>query len=279
MKKTITWILIIVLSLSLFGGCGNAKTTEEAEADVGSTPPSDADFIANLTKGLEARWELTNSDAYSDTSAMSTAEEQKADTLFVNAELDAIGNLDDYQFEDAELKALAETYMKGLNLQKDGIPYQGTNDSANLEKTWTLGYYYRVICIADFYHNYGLTVDEKYQQTLEDFVAESTTAKKEIAIQDFVNDLAATISYTKDEESSDEYSSYYTTVIENTTEYEISTLYIYVDFLDADGVVIYQGIDSIENFQPGTKVKSKVFCSNEDGQAETMQYKITAYTN
>ena len=279
MKKTITWILIIVLSLSLFGGCGNAKTTEEAEADVGSTPPSDADFIANLTKGLESRWELSNSDAYSDTSAMSTAEEQKADTLVVNAELDAIGNLDDYQFEDAELKALAETYMKGLNLQKDGIPYRGTNDSASLEKTWYLGYYYRVICIADFYHNYGLTVDEKYQQTLEDFVAESTTAKKEIAIQDFVNDLAATISYTKDEESSDEYSSYYTTVIENTTEYEISTLYIYVDFLDADGVVIYQGIDSIENFQPGTKVKSKVFCSNEDGQAETMQYKITAYTN
>ena len=279
MKKTITWILIIVLSLSLFGGCGNAKITEEAEADTGSTPPSDADFIANLTKGLESRWELTNSDAYNDTSAMSTAEEQKADTLFVNAELDAIGNLDDYQFEDAELKALAETYMKGLNLQKDGIPYRGTNDSANREKTWNLGYYYRVICIADFYHNYGLTVDEKYQKTLDDFVAESTTAKKEIAIQDFVNDLAATISYTKDEESSDEYSSYYTTVIENTTEYEISTLFIEVDFLDADGVVIFQGNDSIENFQPGTKVKSRVFCSNEDGQAETMQYKITAYTN
>lgn len=275
MKKAIALILASVISFSLICGCGNSATAEKENAT-----PTDADFIVNLGKGLDARWALTNSDAYSDeaTASMSAADLQKSYATCVNAELDAIGKLEDYQFEDSELKTLAETYVKGLNLQKDGVTYIGTTDSTSYDRTWTLGYYYRAVCIAELYNNYGLTVDEKYKTDLNDFVAESTTAKKQIAIQDFVDALPDKLSYTKDEETSDEWTTYYKTVIENTTDYEITNLEIDVDFLDASGVVIAQTSDYLQNIQPGAKVQSKLMYSNNDGKFETMQYKVTAYT-
>ena len=255
------------MSFSLICGCSNSAK---------NTTLTDADFIVNLGKGLEARWTLVNSEETS--VAMSAAEQQKADMLYVNAELDAIGNLDDYQFEDAELKTLAETYMKGLSLQKDGIPYRSTTDYNNIQETWSLGYYYRAVCVAELYNKYGLTVDEKFQKELNDFVAESTTAKKQIAIQDFVNELPDKLSYVKDVESSDEWTTYYKTIIENTTDYEISSLEIDIDFLDASGVVIAQTTEYLQNIRPGAKVQSKIFYDNSDGKFETMQYKVTAYT-
>ena len=132
--------------------------------------------------------------------------------------------------------------------------------------------------MTELYNNYGLTVDEKYQKDLNDFVAESTTAKKQITIQDFVNDLSDKLSYVKDEETSDDWGSYYKAVIENTTDYEITNLEIDVDFLDASGVVIAQTTDYLQNIQPGAKVQSKIYYSNDEGKFETMQYKVTAYT-
>ena len=74
------------------------------------------------------------------------------------------------------------------------------------------------------------------------------------------------------------WTTYYKTVIENTTDYEITNLEIDVDFLDASGVVIAQTSDYLQNIQPGAKVQSKLMYSNNDGKFETMQYKVTAYT-
>ena len=109
MKKTIALILTSIMSFALICGCGNSATAEKENAVL-----SDADFIVNLGKGLEARWALNDSEDYNAEAlaTMSAAEQQKADTLFVNAELDAIGNLKNYEFEDSELKTLAETYMR-----------------------------------------------------------------------------------------------------------------------------------------------------------------------
>lgn len=36
--------------------------------------------------------------------------------------------------------------------------------------------------------------------------------------------------------------------------------------------------DYLQNIQPDAKVQSKLMYSNNDGKFETMQYKVTAYT-
>lgn len=283
MKKYIVTILICLLASTVFVGCGSSSSNSVSESDTSSEKEekklTDEDFIVNLGKGLEARWTLTNSEEYSEEAMekMSLAEYQKADALFVNAEFDAIGSLDDYIFEDEELKTIAETYMKGLELQREGIQYQGTDDYSKQDQTWNLGYNYRAVCMNDLYENYGLTVDKKFQEDLDNFVAASATAKRDIAIQDYVNELPEKIEYTKDEEKSDEWSTYYKAVIENTTDYDIDDLEIQVDFLDASGVVIYQATDYLENMKPGAKVQSEIDYDPEIGDFESMQFTITAY--
>ena len=283
MKKGIIFLLLsLTLAVSLCG-CGSTSGSSSTEANVSveDEKKTDADFIVNLGKGLEARWTLTDSEEYSSEALekMSLAEYQKADTLFVNAELDAIGDLSEYEFEDQELKQLAETYMRGLELQKEGIQYRGTTEYTKQQQTWELGYNYRAVCMTDLYNEYGLTVDEKFQDVLDDFVAQSSTAKKTIAVQEYVDELPNQVEYIKDEEKSDEWSTYYKAVIENTTDYEIDSLEIEIDFLDASGVVIYQTSDYLNNIKAGGKVQSSVYYDSSVGDFESMELRFTAYNN
>lgn len=282
MKKGIViYVLLSVVLAALICGCGSNSSDRETNISAENEKKTDADFIVNLGKGLEARWTLTNSEEYNSEAleAMSLAEYQKAYTLFVNAELDAIGSLDEYEFEDQDLKKLAETYMMGLELQEEGIQYRGTTEYTKEQQTWELGYDYRAVCMTELYNEYGLTVDEKFKNEMDDFVAQSLTSKKTIAIQEFVNELPSKVEYAKDEEKSDEWSTYYKAVIENTTEYEIDSLQIEIDFLDAAGVVIYQTADYLNNIKTGGKVQSSIYYDSSVGDFTSIELKFTVYSN
>lgn len=286
MKKGIVICLLLsfVLATSICGcgsnlssNVGNAETNTNAENE----KKTDADFIVNLGKGLEARWTLTNSEEYNSEAleAMELAEYQKAYALFVNAELDAIGDLGEYEFDNQDLKKIAETYMMGLELQEEGIQYRGTTEYTKEQQTWELGYDYRAVCMTDLYNEYGLTVDEKFKKELDNFVAQSLTSKKSIAIQEFVNELPSKVEYVKDEEKSDEWSTYYKAVIENTTEYEIDSIQIDIDFIDASGVVIYQTSDYLNNIKAGGKIQSSIYYDSSVGDFNSMELIFTVYNN
>lgn len=112
-----------------------------------------------------------------------------------------------------------------LKPSKRGSAVPGNRkDITELSQTWSLGYDYRVVALVELYNNHGFTVNEKYKSEIEDFVSVNSQAKEDIAIQDFVDDLSENINYSKDEENSDEWSTYYTAIIENTTEYPIDSL-------------------------------------------------------
>ena len=254
MKKVMTLLFLLAMMALCMAGCG----TEKEE-----TVPTDTDFIDNLQKAVEARWALNQSSQYNETamSGMSVSEQQKAYTLFVDTELEKIGNLDDYDFQDASIKELAETYVKGLNLQKEGVQYQGTEKYTELSQTWDLGYDYRVVALVELYNNHGFTVNEKYKSEIEDFV----------------DDLSENINYSKDEENSDEWSTYYTAIIENTTEYPIDSLALDISFVDKDGVVVYQTSDYLQNIKAGSKVRSSVYYDSTAGDFETIECTPTVY--
>lgn len=245
--KLLCKFLTAALAVTTLVGCSSSSQEEG--------PPSDKEFILNVGKGLEARWELADNQ---DVTSLTTAEQQKAYASYVKAEKNAIGKLKKYEFEDKDLKKAAETYMKGLDLQEEGVQYQGTDDYTNQNKTWTLGYNYRAVAIYELNKDFGLTVSSKYKSDLDDFVSQYTVAKKEVAIQEYVNSLYDSIVYTKDESRSDEYDIYYTATIENTTEYTIDSITIQVDFKDASGVILDQESDYIQTFSSGSKIQSTI---------------------
>ena len=265
MKKIFVFLTLAALTMALLTGCTSSMT--------------DADFIANLGKALEARWAITTSEEYSDDvlNSMSVSEYQDYCAMVVDTELEVIGNLEDYKFEDAGLKKLAKTDMKGLELQKEGAQYQGTDQYDQQQQTWFLGYDYRAVCMTELCNDYGLTVSEKYQKSMDDFLAYSATAAKEIAVLDYVDTLTNTLKYTKDEQNSDEELVCYTAAVENTTDFTINSMEIVIDFLDASGDVIYQTSDSLQNLQPGSTVQSSVYYEPDCGEFASMQYHISAY--
>ena len=256
-------IMGALLATTLLFGCSSNQENKT---------PTDEDFVLNVAKGLEARWDLN--DEY-DTSSMSTSETQKADKEFINAEKNQIGKLSKYKFKDKDLKSIAEQYMNALDLQEEGIKYDGTDDYTNYNKTWSLGYNYRIVSIAKMVNDYGLTVDSKYQNTLDDMLAEEPTAKKDVEIQDFINNLQDTLTYTKDESQSDEYHNSYTAIIENTTNYKINSMDLQLDFLDASGVTIGQSNDYLSNIESGSKIQSTIDYYELESKGEPASFKLT----
>lgn len=265
MMKKIWVILLSLLLLFSVAGCSSTNSEE-------NTTLTDADFIANLGKGLEARWDLSGQD----TSQMSISEEQAHLTKCIDAETQRLETIDRYIFEDTELEALAQQYFNALDLQREGVQYQGTEKYTEYGQTFELGYYYRIVLINQFYQNYGLTVGKNYQTTLEDMLAEKGIAEENVAIQEYINDLSSKLDYVKDEEKSDQYSTYYTALIENTTEYTIDSLEICLSFVDAEGVTVEQTSEYINDFTAGQKYKSTVYVG--DTEFDHIEYSIKAYS-
>ncbi len=262
-------IMGALLATTLLFGCSSNQENKT---------PTDEDFVLNVAKGLEARWDLNDQD---DTDSMSTSKLQKAYRSYIKAEKDQVGKLSKYKFKDKELKSIAEQYINGLELQEEGIQYVGTDNYSDQQKTWTLGYNYRIVSITKMAEDYGLTVDSKYQETLDDMIAEEPTAKRDVDIQDFVNNLQATLTYTKDESQSDEYHNSYTAIIENTTDYTINSMDLQLDFLDASGVTIGQSNDYLNDIAPGSKMQSTIEYYDLESKGEPASFKltVTAYSN
>lgn len=264
MKKVGIGILCVGMFLFCMAGCGSTKEDETSIL-------TEEDFISNLEKGLENRWDISGED----TSLMSISEAQEHLTKCIDEETDVLLSMDRYAFEDKTLEGLAQQYFNALDLQREGVQYSGTEQYEEYEQTFQLGYYYRVITIYELNKNFGLTVGTKYQSTLDDVIAEYNVSLEAVTIQEYVNELTASLNYTKDEEKSDEYSTYYSTVIENTTDFTIDALEIDLLFVDTDGVTIYQTMDYIDNFKSGTKYRSSLYVDVDT--FDHIEYDVTAY--
>lgn len=265
MKKIIIGILFTGMLLFALVGCGGTESDE-------NTVLTDEDFISNLGKGLEDRWDISQKD----TSMMSISESQENISKCINAEEDALLSMDRYTFEDKALEELAQQYFDALDLQREGIQYAGTEQYTEYQQTFELGYYYRIVIINDLSENFGLTVGSKYQSTLDDMLAEYNFALETVSTQEYVNELMTTLNYTKDEEKSDDYSTYYSAVIENTTDFTIDSLEINLSFLDSEGVTIYQTTDYINDFKAGDKYRSSLYVDVDT--FDHIEYKVTAYS-
>ena len=256
MKKFFKLFISFVLAFTFFG-CA-------------SKPMDDAAFLENLEKGLSDRWlyadsTLNNVDIYD------VKEYKNGLKEVIQKELSAIGDLSAYTFKDKDLEKLAKEYYDALNLTKEGIQYYSPEevfvsfyiDDSKFANTYHLGMYQRCIILDKLVNEYDFMKDNPKKSTLDEVLVDLDDAKKFIAKHDYEIYLKDNVKLVYDEGQSDEYSSYYSTVIENNTDVEFSSVNITADALDKDGVIVEQMWGSTQNFKPGSKAKLEFWISTE----------------
>lgn len=231
----------------------------------GGTPAEDKGLtneqaMSTIAKGLEKRWDITDSQAYKDDDT--SASLKKA----VQAEIDADASLRNAKFEDPKLQELVLSY---LNLLDDSMEVIATYSYASYEYAvkWTEVYNKRTALIKTFVDEYGLTVSSKYEDVLDDLVKTGGVAQKNAAADEALNNLFANVTF---EQKSQGYGNYtYTAIVENTSEYTFTDVSIILALYDKDEVRTDEAYASANNWEPGEKVKFEGY-----GDVDTSKIKV-----
>lgn len=237
MKKILLSLLVLslVFSIGLMTGCGSSSSDEVKYAD--------QDFIKSMSKGLEARWALTQKA----TDDESTIEEMQS---YIQAELDQISQYESATFEDTKLQEKALRY---INVLKDS--YENANYSLSDKDydKWQAYIDERAVLIKDFVDNYGLTVSSKYQATLDEFLANGQAVESQNAQKEAINNLVSGLDF---EVTKEEYGwKTYSATLENTTDYDITDLSLEINLLDGEGVIVETAYADANNVKKGQKAK------------------------
>ncbi|MBR6114452.1 MAG: FxLYD domain-containing protein [Oscillospiraceae bacterium] len=276
MKKTV--LILTTLALLLQSGCALIKKKDAshavAAAEVSSAEasaddrPDDGAFVAAVGRALEARWDAAAAYTETELAALTVGQYQEYLSRCVEAERAEAGHLWDFNFHDKDLIAAAQTYYHGLELQREGADYARTESLSEYNRTWVLGYYYRVSAVYDLYELFGLDVGEQYRPALREFIAPYHTAKKQVAFQEFADTLPGTLRFEPDGDGC------YSALIENTTEYTIFSMSVDVSFYDAAGVIVYQTSAWVSNLRPGEIIRSTVTVDAEGVVSDTCSVTI-----
>ena len=106
-----------------------------------------------------------------------------------------------------------------------------------------------------------MTVDEEYQQTLNDFLTNSQLVieqeNEEAAIQQMLDGIQF------DKVEDDGGYKTYQAVVENTTGIDFNTLNITINLLNSDGVIVETTYDNVSAFAQGAKVQFEFMTDKE----------------
>ena len=279
-KRTVLLLTAIALLLS---GCAAPASEPPAEAEPAPTatpePPderkTDEEFVAAVSRALQARWDAAAEYSAADLAAMSAAEYQSYLRGCVTAEEKELGSIVDYRFFDADLAALAQQYYHALSLQRNGAEYARTSALAEYNASWVLGYNYRVAVLWDLTQDFSLKVEKEYSPRLEELLAAHHEAKKQVAFHEMTARLPGELVYEADTAASDEAQTCYVGWITNTTEYDIKSLSIGISFLDSDGNILAQTSDWISDLHAGQRARSVIYAPV--GDYAGMEYTISIY--
>ncbi len=277
--KKISKLFIALLLSSLLLGCDIGKNVSDS-----SDVPEYVDeiFISDLGKALEKRWKLSDSDKFKaryNQVADGSSEHRELWIELVQSELDVLepGNYKYANFEDKVLRDKAAAYMKCLQDQMDSLQYM-TVDYDKFCELWDAAYNERTKLITEFANEYGLSVSEAYEQDLRDMITNADTVKASEDKQAAIENLVKSIKFTEEkEEDSDESDTFKTfvAVVENNTGYDIEMLYIDINLLDADGVIVETTYASMSEVPNGSKAKME-FSTFEE--FKSMKIKLDDYS-
>lgn len=251
-KKYVIRLIGSICMAGLLMGCGNVDNDHKEEK------PQFADqaFVESMSKGLQSRWKLNNEDAKKDgyeNIADNSEENREMMVQYIETELNNIEKYKDERFEDSSLQELAIKYINLLKKHKEICSYI-TVDYDKYSEEFEPIYNERSEIMEEMVNNYGLEVDEEYQNTLDEFLTNSKLVKEKNANDEAISEMIKAINFERTPDDGSDFKTYQATV-ENTTEIDFKTFGIVINLVDKDGVIVDTDYESVQNFAKGAKAR------------------------
>lgn len=270
MKKRAILILSAMMATGmLFTGCSSSGNNQKTEKSEEETKYADEQFIKDMSKGLQARWDLNEKDEKKegyDKIELQSQEYKDMMLSYIQKELDYTEKYTDEKFKDSKLQEYAVKYINLLKQHKDICQYIPVDYYGKYLDEFNPIYDERSKIIEDLVENYNLTVDKKHQDTLDEFKTNSQLVKDQDAMEESVKNMLADIQFT--EVSNEDGWKTYQGVVENTTGKDISTLNVDINLKNADGVIVETTYDDVSNFTKGAKAQFEFYTDKDFATTE-----------
>lgn len=270
MKKRAILILSAMMATGmLFTGCSSSGNNQKTEKSEEETKYADEQFIKDMSKGLQARWDLNEKDEKKegyDKIELQSQEYKDMMLSYIQKELDYTEKYTDEKFKDSKLQEYAVKYINLLKQHKDICQYIPVDYYGKYLDEFNPIYDERSKIIEDLVENYNLTVDKKHQDTLDEFKTNSQLVKDQDAMEESVKNMLANIQFT--EVSNEDGWKTYQGVVENTTGKDISSLSVDINLKNADGVIVETTYDDVSNFTKGAKAQFEFYTDKDFATTE-----------
>ena len=142
-------------ALNLFEELGNYKDCPALMQSCQYELQTDRSFVREMGKGLAERW-----------NAVKTPGQVQNETEYPDMELAHLLEFKSAVFEDEQLEHLASDYIEALEREKEAVRYYNS-DASKYYEMQAAAKSKRYIVISELYYNYGLPIEEKHQDILQ----------------------------------------------------------------------------------------------------------------
>lgn len=244
MKRLTITLLSLALATSL-SACG--QQPKDPGPDY-----ADDEAMEIISDAFEARQDVISEvKAASETDASVDTHSMKSLESYVTTELEIAEKLRTRVFEDSEMQELV---LKYLNTLDDALELLDNHPvtSADFFDKWNALADTRGILLKTFVDDYGLVVEEEYQDEFDEVIANGRAAAKKSQIEEAIQGLLDTIMF----EKTTEYSiTTYSAVVENTIGVDLGNCSFDVSLYDSDGVKLEDDFIYTSSWAAGEKVR------------------------
>lgn len=252
-KRVVAALMTVVMGAFALTACGSGGSSSPVESTETEIAYQDEAFMQSLKQGLQAHWDITDDENNQlEDSDYYTEKQKELYGSFVDAELNEVQPYANSLFKDTKLQEKAIAYINALNDQKDALEYV-TVDTEKFDKLWGEAYDNRSKLLVDFVNDYGLTVDEKYQNDLDELMTNAKEVTADENQKKLVDDFADSIKFEKVKDESG-FKTYQATA-ENTTGLDFEYLNLNINLLDKDDVIIESTTAYVSNYAPNAKAR------------------------
>lgn len=171
---------------------------------------------------------------------------------YIDIEREHVDKLRTRVFEDSEMQESVLAYINTLD-DADKALESNPVASAEFHKEWNSIYDKRSVLLKEFVEEYGLEVDEKHQETLDEMIANGAAATKRSQVEEALEGLMSSVAF---EKQNDGYGfTTYCAVIENTTGVDFENVGMTLSLYDADGVRAEEAYIGAASWKSGERVR------------------------
>lgn len=256
MKKGVAFIFktfVLFISIILLASCSESQSTNKDKT-------YDKEFITALGEGLDSRWKITTDWSPSGKNYKKISE----------IELEKVEEFRDKKFENNKLQELAISYVNEL---QTAIEIADTYGSNSFDENWRSHENRRTELLSKIQSIKKIPV--KNENILAELVARGKEVESNSEKEKIIKDFVSTISFKVDEEKSNEYSTVYSAIVENMTKYDIDSLSLSINLIDAEGVTFRTSYTSATNWKKGTKTRFEF--TDFEKKTQKMEVNISSY--